>query len=76
MKTDLWQLEDELNDIYHQIKGLYELVYTIDADKMALFVINGKSDSKELIAENLNQSSLRLKGCLEQFNDYKLERLH
>lgn len=35
----------------------------IDADKMALFVKNGKSDSKELIAENLNQLSLRLKGC-------------
>ena len=38
MKTDLWQLEDELSDIYHQVKGLYELVYMIDADKMALFV--------------------------------------
>nr|WP_279067876.1 hypothetical protein [Catenibacterium mitsuokai] len=74
MKTDLLQLEDELSDIYHQVKGLYELVYMIDADKMALFVKNGKSDSKELIAENLNQLSLRLKGCLEQLNDYKLER--
>ena len=74
MKTDLLQLEDELTDIYHQVKGLYELVYMIDANKMALFVINGKSDSKELIAENLNQLSQRLKGCLEQLNDYKLER--
>lgn len=35
---------------------------------------NGKSDSKEVITENLNQLSLRLKGCLEQLNDYKLER--
>lgn len=26
----------------------------IDANKMALFVKHGKSDSKELIAENLN----------------------
>lgn len=74
MKTDLWQLEDELSDIYHQVKGLYELVYMIDANKMALFVKNGKSNSKELIAENLNQLSLRLKGCLEQLNNYKLER--
>lgn len=74
MKTDLWQLEDELSDIYQQVKGLYELVYMIDANKMALFVKNGKSNSKELIAENLNQLSLRLKGCLEQLNDYKLER--
>ncbi|WP_288209372.1 hypothetical protein [uncultured Catenibacterium sp.] len=41
---------------------------------MALFVKNGESYSKELIAENLNQLSLRLKGCLEQLNDYKLER--
>mgnify|MGYP003189057996 FL=1 len=74
MKTDLWQLEDELSDIYHQVKGLYELVYMIDANKMALFVKNGKSNSKELIAENLNQLSLRLKGYLEQLNNYKLER--
>ena len=29
---------------------------------------------KELISENLNQLSLRLKGCLEELNDYKLER--
>ena len=36
----------------------------IDADKMALFVKNGKSDSKKLIAENLNQLSLRLKRLL------------
>lgn len=64
MKTDLLQLEDELSDIYHQVKGLCELVYMIDADKMALFVKNGKSDSKELIAENLNQLSLRLKRLL------------
>ena len=35
---------------------------------------NGKSDSKELIAENLNQLSLRLKSCLEKLNDHKLER--
>lgn len=35
---------------------------------------NGESYSKELIAENLNQLSLRLKGCLEKLNDYKLER--
>ncbi|WP_288706425.1 hypothetical protein [uncultured Catenibacterium sp.] len=41
---------------------------------MALFVKNGKSNSKELITENLNQLSLRLKGCLEELNDYKLER--
>lgn len=34
----------------------------------------GKYNSKELIAENLNQLSLRLKGCLEKLNDYKLER--
>lgn len=74
MKTDLWQLEDELSDIYHQVKGLYELVYMIDANKMALFVKNSKSNSKELIAENPNQLSLRLKGCLEQLNNYKLER--
>ena len=74
MKTDLWQLEDELSDIYHQVKGLYELVYMIDANKMALLVKNGKSNSKELIAENLNQLSLRLKGYLEQLNNYKLER--
>ena len=74
MKTDLRQLEDELSDIYHQVKGLYELVYMIDANKMALFVKNGKSNSKELIAENLNQLSLRLKGYLEQLNNYKLER--
>lgn len=74
MKKDLLQLEDELSDIYHQVKGLYELIYIIDADKMALFVKHGKSDSKELIAENLNQLSLRLKCCLEQLNDYKLER--
>ncbi len=74
MKTDLLQLEDESSDIYHQVKGLYELVYMIDADMMALFVKNGKSDSKELIAENLNQLSLRLKDCLEQHNNYKLER--
>ena len=46
----------------------------IDAHRMALFVKNGKSNSKELIAENLNQLSLRLKDCLEQLNDYKLER--
>ena len=46
----------------------------IDADMMALFVKNGKSDSKELIAENLNPLSLRLKDCLEQHNNYKLER--
>lgn len=74
MKTDLLQLEDELSDIYHQVKGLYELVYMIDANRMALFVKHGKSDSKELIAENLNQLSLRLKGCLEQLNDYKLKK--
>ena len=74
MKTDLLQLEDELSDIYHQVKGLYELVYMIDANRMALFVKNGKSNSKELIAENLNQLSLRLKSCLEKLNDYKLER--
>lgn len=48
MKTDLWQLEDELSDIYHQVKGLYELVYMIDVNKMALIVKNGKSDSTEL----------------------------
>lgn len=29
----------------------------IDANKMALFVKNSKSNSKELIAENLNQLS-------------------
>ena len=29
---------------------------------------------KELISENLNQLSLRLKSCLDQLNDYKLER--
>lgn len=46
----------------------------IDANKMALLVKNGKSNSKELIAENLNQLSLRLKGYLEQLNNYKLER--
>ena len=46
----------------------------IDANKMALFVKNGKSNSKELIAENLNQLSLRLKGYSEQLNNYKLER--
>lgn len=46
----------------------------IDANRMALFVKHGKSNSKELIAENLNQLSLRLKDCLEQLNDYKLER--
>ena len=74
MKTDLLQLEDELSDIYHQVKGLYELVYMIDANRMALFVKNGKSNSKELIAENINQLSLRLKSCLEKLNDYKLER--
>lgn len=33
---------------------------------MALFVKNVKSNSKELIAENLNQLSLQSKGCLEQ----------
>ena len=46
----------------------------IDANRMALFVKNGKSNSKELITENLNQLSLRLKGCLEKLIDYKLER--
>lgn len=46
----------------------------IDANRMALFVKNGKSNSKELITEHLNQLSLRLKGCLEELNDYKLER--
>ena len=46
----------------------------IDTNRMALCVKNGKYNSKELIAENLNQLSLRLKGCLEQLNDYKLER--
>lgn len=46
----------------------------IDTNRMALFVKHGKSNSKELIAENLNQLSLRLIGCLEQLNDYKLER--
>ena len=46
----------------------------IDANRMALFVKNGKSNSKELIAENLNQLSLRLKGGLRQLNGYKLER--
>lgn len=46
----------------------------IDANRMALFVKNGKSNFKELIAENLNQLSLRLKGGLRQLNDYKLER--
>lgn len=46
----------------------------IDVHRMALFVKNGKSNSKELIAENLNQLSLRLKGGLRQLNDYKLER--
>jgi hypothetical protein len=46
----------------------------INTNRMALFVKNGKSDSKELIAENLNQLSLRLKECFEQLNDYKPER--
>ena len=46
----------------------------IDVHRIALFVKNGKSNSKELIAENLNQLSLRLKGGLRQLNDYKLER--
>lgn len=51
-----------------------ELVNMIDANKMTLCVKNGKYNSKELIAKNLNQLSLQLKGCLEQLNDYKLER--
>lgn len=46
----------------------------INTNRMALFVKNGKSDSIELIAENLNQLSLRLKDYFEQLNDYKLER--